>query len=177
MNSKLNRIFLITAFLVGIFSSSLTAQENLIHQITSRDQTSQPQLRKTSNTRLKHTSSITEVPEDLLYDLNSAVYIKDNTIIHIEGNAPLAVKLLDTKSYEFLTKRNELYHQVELITLNLDTREDLNTIFNIGAIRGFDNLRYIYLKCQFPINENEIRRLLQHADPEVTFFYHIYNRS
>jgi hypothetical protein len=157
-----------------IFSSSCFAQENRIYQLSDTDGL-------VSNNNLTSRSSLntmTEYPEDLLYGLEPSVYIQNNAILNVEGvTAPVVLKFKDINSFGFISTRNELYKKVEMITIHLSTIDDLQTPFNVDAIRGFNNLKYIYLKCEFSITETQIRAFIQNADPEISIFYKKTNRS
>lgn len=174
MNSKFNTKFLSMIILIGLFSGTSFSQENAIHKLSDREQTVAQ-----GTTVGKRSSTITsEFPYDLLYDLKATVYVKDNGILNVVGaGAPVVLKFLDTQSFNFVSTRNPLYNKVELITINLNSANDLRNSFDVDAIRGFSHLKYIYLKCEFPISENQIRTFLQNADPEITFFYSSYKRS
>lgn len=174
MNSKFNTKFLSMIILIGLFSGTSFSQENVIHKLSDREQT----LAHGSTVSQRSTTFTSEIPYDLLYDLKSTVYIKNNGILNIERvGAPVVLKFLDTESFNFVSTRNSLYNKIELITINLNSENDLRNPFDVDAIRGFSHLKYIYLKCEFPISDNQIRSFLQNADPEITFFYSSYKRS
>ncbi|MBO3099374.1 hypothetical protein [Gelidibacter pelagius] len=158
--------------LIGLFSSTSFSQENVIHNLSDREQT------VTQMNGLRSSAETSPFPYDLLYDLNATVYIKNNGVLNVEGvGSPAVLKFLDTQSFNFVSTGNSLYNQVELITINLSSVNDLRNSFNVDGIRGFGNLKYIFLKCEFPISENQIRSFLQNADPKIIFFYSSYKRS
>ncbi|RXJ51352.1 hypothetical protein [Gelidibacter gilvus] len=160
--------------LIGLFSGTSFSQENAIHKLSDREQT----LAQGTTVGKRSSTISSEFPYDLLYDLKATVYVKDNGILNVIGaGAPVVLKFLDTKSFNFLSATNALYDQIQLITINLSSANDLRNSFNLDAIKGFSNLKYIHLKCEFEISENQIRSFLQNADPEIVFFYNSYKRS
>lgn len=174
MNFKFNIKFLSMVILIGLFSSSTFSQNNPIHNLSDRESV----FAKENHTALRGSTATTEHPYDLLYDLNATVYAKDNAILNVEGvGAPVVLKFLDTQSFKLASTANTLHDQVELITINLKSANDLRSPFQLNAIQGFNNLKYIYLKCEFAISENQIRTFLQNADPKIVFFYSSYQRS
>ncbi|PWI29172.1 hypothetical protein DI383_12030 [Flavobacteriaceae bacterium LYZ1037] len=149
------------------FTSISFAQENNIYKLP--DNSDQNSLRS---------SRITNYPQDLLYDLEPSVYIKNNNVENVVGVAsPKVLKLKDVNSIPFLSNRNALYNKVEMITINVTSLSDLSRPFIVDDIRGFANLKYIYIKSEFLITENQIRNFIQNADPEISIFYKIFNRS
>lgn len=174
MNYKVNSTFLSVFMLFIIFSSNCFAQENRIYQLSDTDGVS-----PNTNLTARNASNIMiEYPKDLLYGLAPSVYIQNNAIQNVEGaTAPTVLKFKDVQSFGFISTRNELYNKVEMITIDLETVNDLQTPFDVDLIRGFDNLKYIYLKCEFPITETQIRAFIQNADPEISIFYKKINRS
>ncbi|MBA6152593.1 hypothetical protein H3Z82_07630 [Gelidibacter gilvus] len=160
--------------LIGLFSGTVFSQENVIHNLSDRDLT----VTQGASIHKRSSNDTSEFPYDLLYNLNSTVFVKNNGILNVEGvGAPVVLKFLDTQSFNFVSKRNALYNKIELITINLTSENDLRNTFDVAAIRGFSHLKYIYLKCEFPISENQIRSFLKNADPEIIFFYSSYKRS
>lgn len=174
MNSKFNTKFLSMIILIGLFSGTALSQENVIHNLSDREQT----LAQSATINKRSSKKTSEFPFDLLYDLKTTVYVKNNSILNVEGaGAPVVLKFLDTQSFNYVSTGNSLYNQIELITINLSSVNELRNSFNVDAIRGFSNLKYIYLKCEFEISENQIRSFLQNADPKIVFFYTSYKRS
>lgn len=174
MNSKFNTKFLSLILLIGLFSGTSFSQENVIHKLSDREQS----VSHNSNVANRSATVNAELPYDLLYDLKSTIYVKNNEIFNTHGvGAPVVLKFMDTNSFDFVSTNNPLFNKVELITINLNSTTDLNTPFNVDAIRGFGHLKYIYLKCEFPISESQVRAFLANADSEVTFFYSSYKPS
>ncbi len=168
MNMTLTTVVMVCALLV-VFTSSSFAQENPIYQLP--DNTDSQSMSRTS-------TRVTTYPEDLLYDLEPSVYIKNNQIIEVtEGQKPKVVKLKDTNSFNILSSDNDLFKRVEMITINIKSASDLMRPFNVDNIRGFGSLKYIYLKCESSVTESQIRNFIQQADSEISIFYKIFNRS
>ncbi|UPS90846.1 hypothetical protein [Bizionia sp. M204] len=164
----LTTVVMVCALLV-VFTSSSFAQENPIYQLP--DNTDSQSMSRTS-------TRVTTYPEDLLYDLEPSVYIKNNQIIEVtEGQKPKVVKLKDTNSFNILSSDNDLFKRVEMITINIKSASDLMRPFNVDNIRGFGSLKYIYLKCESSVTESQIRNFIQQADSEISIFYKIFNRS
>ena len=174
MNSKIKTKFLSMVILIVLFSGTSFSQDNVIHKLTERDESA----KKGNVVGQRSSAVITEFPNDLLYELKSTIYIKNNGILNVEGpGAPLVLKFLDVKSFNFTSTRNPLYNKVEMITISLSSENDLRNTFDLNTVKGFSHLKYIYLKCEFPISENQVRSFIQNADPEITFFYNTYRRS
>lgn len=151
-----------------IDSNKVLAQNNPIYQLPDNQNTS----RRTTG------STIVNYPEELLYELEPSIYVKNNAIIETVGaSSPKVLKLKDVNSFNFLSTRNSLFRKVEMITINISSPSDLSSSFNVDNIRGFGQLKYIYIKSDFVITENQIRSFIQNADPEISIFYKIFKRS
>ncbi|WP_417291062.1 hypothetical protein [Corallibacter sp.] len=151
-----------------LFTGYSFAQQNPIYRLT--DGNAQVQGRSAQ--------VIANYPEDLLFNLESSIYIKNNAVLNTYGStAPKVLKVKDSQSLNFLYTYNELYNEVEMITINLKSLSDLSSPFDVDSIRGFSHLKYIYLKCEFPISESQIRAFIQNADTEISIFYKNINRS
>jgi len=146
------------------------AQTNAIYNLTENSATS-------VNARVA-TPSITRYPTSLLYDLQPSIYVEQNAIINVNGiKSPKVLKMKDTQSFELVKTRNQLYKDIEMITINLKTVSDLSRTFDVDSIRGFNHLKYIYLKSDFPLTVNQIREFILNADPEINIFYKNLDRS
>ncbi len=166
MNATLASVIMVCTLLV-VFASNSFAQENRIYQLSDN-----------TNNQSVSRSSVTSYPEDLLYDLAPSVYIANNQIVEVtDGQAPKVIKLKDINSFNILSTRNDLFKRVEMITINIQSASDLARPFNVDNIRGFGSLKYIYLKCEASVSEAQIRNFIQQADPEISIFYKIFNRS
>lgn len=167
-----NKITILLVVLLSILINTVSfSQTNTIHNLTESNTNSNARTASPAN-------SITSYPTHLLYDLQSSVYIEDNTIISVNGvTSPKVLKLKDTQSFEIIKNRNKLYKDVEMITINLKDVSDLSTAFDVDSIRGFNHLKYIYIKSDFNLTENQIIQFIINADPEISIFYKNIDRS
>ncbi|MBJ7882744.1 hypothetical protein [Gelidibacter salicanalis] len=173
MDSKIKTKFLSIIMLMGLFSGACFSQGNAIHNVTDRDQRFAPG----DIVANRSATATQEIPTDLLYDLKSTIYVKNNGISKVTGAAPLVLQFKDTKSFNVASKSNALFNKVEMIKIDIASTTTLNTPFNLSSTQGFNNLKYIYLNCEFPVTEDQIRSFIQNADPEIIIFYNIYKRS
>ncbi|WP_143094940.1 hypothetical protein [Bizionia echini] len=170
MNATLTSIILVCTLLV-VFTGSSFAQENPIYQLSDHSESNRQSMSRSTN-------AVISYPEDLLYDLEPSIYIKNNQIVEVtEGQAPKVLKLKDVNSFNILSSNNDLFKRVEMITINIQSASDLTRPFNVDNIRGFGSLKYIYLKCESAVSEIQIRNFIQQADSEISIFYKIFNRS
>ncbi|MCK0124721.1 hypothetical protein MWU76_09925 [Gelidibacter sp. F2691] len=175
MNSKFKTKLLSSLMLIGLFSGTCFSQDNVIHNLTGNTDRFAPTDVVVGNRSSKATA---DLPSDLLYDLNATVYVKNNAISKVKGKAhPLVLKFKDAQSFNVVSKRNPLFNKVEMIKIDLASENDLRTPFNMSALRGFNNLKYVYLKCEFPATEDQIRNFIQNADPKLIIYYNTYKRS
>ncbi len=171
MELKINSLFASLILLLGslLFSWNATAQEtNEIYRIYDESYSQQ-------GTVLSKTASIS-VPEKLLNGNNPTLYVKNNSVLNQTGSYnPMVLKLEDVNSYGFLNYNNVLFKDVQVITINLKNQSDMLQVFDASEIKGFNKLKYIYVKCYFECSEIQIRNFVTNIDSEIVIFYKIVN--
>ena len=100
--------FLLVCMLSIFFSANLLAQENIQRIFDDNSE----------NSNLR--TSVT-IPDQLLHGKNPTIYIENSRIINVTGEtSPKVLKLLDGTSSSLLLDNNNLYSQVEVITITLE---------------------------------------------------------
>jgi len=88
--------------------------------------------------------------QKLAYNLNPTLYIRNGSINNPSGKAPVCLDT-DIASLGKLYEANELYQQVEYITIRVEKANDLSAMVNSAKFQEFINLKYIYFLCTFEI--------------------------
>lgn len=157
--------FLLVCMLSIFFSANLLAQENIQRIFDDNSE----------NSNLR--TSVT-IPDQLLHGKNPTIYIENSRIINVTGEtSPKVLKLLDGTSSGLLLDNNNLYSQVEVITITLNRASDLNNRLDLSRINGFPSLKYVYVKCLFECTDQQIRNFLLNTDSVTTVFYKVVNPS
>lgn len=157
--------FLFSLCILLFSSSELVAQENDIYEVNA------------TNT-LSKTSSKKENPKDresfydLAFKLHTTSYVENNSIRKSNKNSTSVSKLTfnDVSSFNVLKQTNQDFNDVELITIVLKSANDLNNKIDLTEINGFDNLKYVYIKCQFNCSEQQIKGFVT-SNGTVRVFY------
>src|SRR5690554_4169483 len=157
--------FLLVCMLSIFSSASLFAQENIQRIFDDNSEN--------SNLRTS-----VDIPEQLLHGKNPTIYIENSRIINVSGEtSPKVLKLLDGTSSSLLLDNNNMYGQVEVITITLNRASDLNNRLDFSSINGFPSLKYVYIKCLFECTDQQIRSFLLNADSVTTVFFKVVNPS
>src|SRR5690606_37788182 len=118
------------------------------------------------------------IPYQIFNRKNHSIYIENSRIINVTGEtSPKVLKLLDGTSSSLLLDNNNLYRQVEVITITLNRASDLNNRLDLSRINGFPSLKYVYVKCLFECTDQQIRNFLLNRDSVTTVFYKVVNPS
>jgi len=86
----------------------------------------------------------------LAYDLNPTLYLRNGNANNPSGKTPVCLDT-DMASLGKLYEANELYQQVEYITIRVEKAKDLSAIVNSTQLQDFRNLKYIYFLCTFEV--------------------------
>jgi hypothetical protein len=111
--------------------------------------------------------------ESLIYYLQPKLYINNGVEKKYGEVSPVSVES-DAQSVSNLNEVNSLFSQVELITIKLNSPEDLNFVLDISTLHSFVNLKYIQFLCNFNCAPSLINKLfLQKNNSGVTVYYNI----
>lgn len=109
---------------------------------------------------------------NLAFKLHSTSYVENNGIKSNKKSQSVSkLTFIDTKSFNILNNSNNSdFENVELITIVIRNKEDLNNKLNLNDINGFNSLKYIYVKCYFKCTEQQINEFLN-SDADIRIFY------
>ncbi len=164
-----NHFYLLLIFLF-LFSSSF-AQDRGIFEIG-----------KTTNksTSKSKSKSVEKNNRDDFYELafklHPTIYLEKNKIskINDEKHDPVKIKLNGSDSFSKLNNLNSKANKVELIYITLNNFSELNTVLDLDSLKGFNHLKYIYIKCLFKCNSNDIKNFIKNnSSARYRIFYKI----
>ncbi len=109
--------------------------------------------------------------KSLVTDKQPTVYIND--VVKASGSsAPLRADV-KAGSVSKLSIENTLFQQVELITLRIDSPEDLSTVLDLSLIQGFTNLKYIRILCSFECSAEQLSTIVTGNSSGIKVFYSV----
>ena len=157
--------FLFSLCILLFSSSELAAQENDIYEVNGSNSMS-----KTSSK--KGIQNDREDFYDLAFNLRPTAYIENNVIRNNRKGGASVSKLtfIDTKSFNILSQSNQNFNDIELISIKLESENDLNNKINLTQASGFSSLKYVFVKCYFKCTEQQVKGFIT-ADPNVRIFY------
>jgi hypothetical protein len=126
-----------------------------------------------NNNKQNSGSSDVEHLKSLVFDLLPKIYINDNEEKTFSNEPPVCVNIYGN-STDLLYEENQLFSQVEMITINIDNPSELNFVLDLNKLNGFGNLKYIQFLCSFKCDPLLLNNLIQ-GEPKtvVTVFYRI----
>jgi hypothetical protein len=171
-------------FILGCFLAvninHLSAQSSNIYELTEQDfqNTSVSNKVAKSATFGKSIDNVKQGFFSLKKGLKPTIYVDNNKIKKVNGGvSPIILKYQNSYSLEALKENNSLIRDVELLTIKIKNQNELNNRFDFSNIDGFDNLKYIYIQCNFDCTANDISSFILNADPKVIIFYMVSNPS
>lgn len=173
---------ILTYVLSLVFIATGMAQEVKIYELFDNDsQVNTTQLSKTAKASVTNTTYTQDLNNfyDLNYSLKPTIYVQNNSIVTVSLNEiPIKVKLEDSNSYTVLKSNNPIFQTVELIVINIENVSELNNIFDVSALQGFSNLKYIYIQCnQFNSSVTQIQNYVINAGVNITVYFMTVNPS
>jgi hypothetical protein len=113
--------------------------------------------------------------EDLVVNLQSAVYIKSNDV-SVHGEKPknlyASLNLIDRINNADFNKSD-----IEIVIINVPGGNNSNATFDVSKLSSLSNLKYVYFIFDNPIEESNVVRMIGNNQSELKFFYTIQIKS
>ncbi len=148
------------------------AQERGIHELKSNTKVTSKFSSKSAKGNKKN-----DIERDRFYDLafklQPTIYI-NNSLVTTKNNKkpPIKIKMSDVNSFGKLEELAIKHKDIALIYLTLYKNSDLNSILDLSSINGFDNLKYVYVRCLFDCDDSQIKKFVKTAtNSSIRVFY------
>ncbi|WP_372754520.1 hypothetical protein [Mariniflexile sp.] len=141
------------------------AQENGIYEINN------------NATLLKDTAKKTKVNDrenfyDLAFKIHPTSYANDKIIKKNNNNKSSKLTFNDSKSLGLLNQNNTDFNHIELVTIKLNSIQELNKKVDLTNANSFSNLKYVYIVCSFQCTESQIKEFIR-SNSNIRIFYKI----
>lgn len=170
-NSTLNfRLSLLVLFIYFFSSNNVLSQENNIYELESHNTSGKSKTKKEITNRAPF--------YDLAFNMHTTHYLQNKKVKQTYGDGyPVKITLEDINSFEIINSDSIDYNEVELITIHLLNTNDLNNKIDLSqGNEPFKKLKYVFIKCHFDCNSEQIEKFIKvNADTRV--FYKIEKAS
>ena len=160
-------------FFISIFSFNAFAQEHGIFELKLKNE--KAKANKTTLSTSKKTKPANKAREDfnnLAYKLHPTVYVENGIEKKIYGDGTIIkMTLEDANSIKSLNSLMSKYSKVKLLTINLNSINDLNITCNLGSIPNTSNLKYVFIKGRFSCDEARLNKFINRGTPNIRVFY------
>jgi len=171
MKNKSTSRFLLAAIVCFIFFMSienLIAQEKGIYEIFNKTRLTNKISKSSSKSVLDDRQSFYK----LAFNLNTTLYLKNNQVLNSYGEGPIKkITISDLKSFDILKNNAKNYQTVELITINVKSKSELNGTIDLTGVTEMTSLKYVFIRCSFKCRTTEVENLIK-ASPNVRVFYY-----
>jgi hypothetical protein len=111
--------------------------------------------------------------ESLVYNLQPKIYIKGGIEKTFEETAPICAEV-DAQSVSKLKEADPLFSQVEMITIKINSPEELNFVLDFQTLQSFGMLKYVNFLCSFNCDPALINKSFTNdSEKGITVFYTI----
>jgi hypothetical protein len=159
------RVSLLVLFLCFFSSYNILAQENGIYELDNQITNNQ----KNDKTKKDNRANF----YDLALNMHPTHYRKDKKLKEVYGNG-FAKKITfeDLISAKFINEDLSTdYSNVELITIKLLNVSDLNNTIDLtNQNQKLKKLKYVFIKCNFDCNNEQIKKFIK-VNPNIRVFY------
>jgi len=109
--------------------------------------------------------------KELVYNTQPSIYYFGG-VVKVFGDKPRNL-FTDVNSIAGLNNSITLKNNIEIVTVNLDNPNQLNTPINLSQLSEFKNLKYIYFITSFDVSNNAIANLIQGDSEKYMVFYKV----
>lgn len=171
-----NRVVLLLVTILSLFIAPVYAQESE----TNSKQIGSVQTQRImhidqfiASLRLTYRNSNSESlrVEDLIKNIQPAIYVSAIDV-NTYGVSPVCL-YTDIESLNTDRFSNLLRNDIEIVTIKIDSGQDLNSIIDISLFSIFPKLRYIYILSTIKITEDAIIRLVRNNSSDYNVFYNV----
>jgi len=114
--------------------------------------------------------------ECLIKDIQPSIYISSENGIDSYGENPICL-FIDAKSLSNNRLNDLKINQIEIVTIKINDRIDLNSIIDLSVFNHFKNLKYIYILSSVKSTEADIIKLVRNNESNYYVFYDILKTS
>ncbi|GAA4231332.1 hypothetical protein GCM10022291_03560 [Postechiella marina] len=173
MSNKLTltlRSSLITCLFLLVIVKHVNAQEKDIYELDNATiAKTQGQVNKG---KYKKGSSLDRVEfYNLIENIYTTYYVNNGKIKKAYGDGkPKKLALRGTGAFNYLKTANHNFKNIEIITITLDTISEIQNTMDLSSLKGFDNLKYIFIRCYFKPNEAQIKSFIKTKEHNRVFY-------
>lgn len=109
--------------------------------------------------------------KELVYNTQPSIYYFGG-VVKVFGDKPRNL-FTDVNSIAGLNNSITLKNNIEIVTVNLDNPNQLNTPINLSQLSEFKNLKYIYFISSFDVSNDAIANLIQGDSEKYMVFYKV----
>lgn len=107
--------------------------------------------------------------EKLLYDNQSSIYLNSGNV-KTYGENPKNF-YVDFQSLNKVNTANLLKNDIEIVTIKINSSNELNSTIDLSVFSSFKKLKYVYISSNVLINESIVSKMIRNYDEKYTVFY------
>lgn len=109
--------------------------------------------------------------ENLVYALQSSIYLNSG-VVKTFGDNPKNI-YTDLVSLNGISSTSISKSNIEIVIININTANDLNSKIDLSLFSSFYKLKFIYIVSRVNISSQNIAKMLVNYDDQYSIFYKI----
>jgi hypothetical protein len=111
--------------------------------------------------------------EDLVYQAHDAQYLSGG-IVKTYGEKPRQL-FVDIASLNGLNNAALLKNNVDIVTIRINSANDLNATIDLSQFSSFKSLKYVHIVSAVNVSMSQFNMMVTHPEERLTVFYSINN--
>ena len=164
---------LLLLFIVVFFNLTISGQTSKIDEDAPKIMEVQDFISTSKNknsTTRKSKSEKTNL-EKLLFDVQPSIYFNSGDA-KTYGENPKNF-FVDFKYLNKVKNSNLLINNIEIVTIKIDNKSELNSTIDLSVFSSFKKLKYVYISTNISIDESVISKMIRNYDEKFTVIYGI----
>lgn len=163
---------LVLLLLVAFFNATISAQVSSLN--------SPPQVMelkaylttlKSSNVNSRSTNNSTQNVENLIYKVQPSIYFNSGEV-KTYGEKPRNL-FTDVRSLNRINNSNLLKNNIEIVTIKINSSNELNSTIDLSVFSSFKNLKYIYIVSNVSTTDKILSKMIVNYNEKYSVFYTI----
>lgn len=169
-NTMIKRFLLL---LFGLYCVNISAQDTNLNNETPQVmevKTFISSLKKANGNSRNSIPKSTNV-ENLLYNVQPAIYFNSGDV-KTYGEKPKKF-FIDFQYLNQIRSSNLLKNNIEIVTIKINSLNELNSTIDLSLFSSFKNLKYIYIISNVTTTEQAILGMIRNYNEKYSIFYNI----
>ena len=126
---------------------------------------------KSSNVNSRSANTGSQNVENLIYKVQPSIYFNSGQV-KTYGEKPRSL-FTDVRSLNRINNSTLLKNNIEIVTIKINSSNELNSTIDLSVFSSFKNLKYIYIVSNVSTSDKALSKMIVNYNEKYSIFYTI----